>query len=737
MLSAPEEMIGKRRAVLGKLTLTPLVRLSPRKCRPAAWMAPRLIHLRLYNKISRSLQLTLDLRFALFFASFVSPERLKANRQIGFVLPSLPRVSSLFARNDYIYVRSSRAPGVFTVLQTRVPPFEVSVAKNRLYRNKAKPQKASVTGAFWKTGSSLNSLIAHRSYWGASGTNVAAAWRSVPTVRTIVRYRVIDSVQTQGDSRRIERGRQGLRRREHLPAVFPNSSSWLFALRPSRPSWSGSVGVLAHLPSEGTIASRAQASSSGLVGEYGSSRRFEYWTQKLERGENPPAQVRNPGPTGGNVLSPHGGLFRWLFVLRPPARGWRGSREIPTRSPLEAVVASRAYLSIWRLGVGKDNVRNPASVGGSTLSVRIGLFSRWLFELLPNLRGWRGSLGVPARPTRAVVATSKVQLLGSTVAEYRDIRRPASVGGNMLSGRSGLFHRWTPGSRGWRGSFEVAARSTIGTVAARRKQLLDSRPNDSGGIRNPASVGENTLSGRGGLISGLLYGPLSSARGWRESFAVPARSTPRAVGSSRTHPLHSRLPDEHGDPRHSEHWWREFPKREDRHVVPRSSMAGGGKMREDLSATPSRESSDPMTGKASPPAPRVGGKLFYRPLFAVGLAVPITHALLTPIVSEHSRFKTLPHNVIARALPGGDVASARLVHVNRRAKSLATPTNGKSVGTTAEQSYQSRATADLAGRNRGILRELVASRRDMQVLSQCVYEIIVDRVRREKERIGH
>jgi hypothetical protein len=737
VLSAPEEMIGKRRAVLGKLTLTPLVRLSPRKCRPAAWMAPRLIHLRLYNKISRSLQLTLDLRFALFFALFVSPEGLRVNRRIGFISRSLTRIRYPFARNDHLYGRSRRAPAARPLLQTRVLSAESSLITKRLYPNDTESQKASVTAAFWKSSSSRNDLLAHRNYFGASGINVAAAWRGVQTIRTRVKYGVVNTARTPGDSRRAK-GEQPVQRWQHLPALYQSSASWAFALGPSLRGWRGSVVVSAHWPFGGSIASTAHALASRLVVEYGSSRPSELWTQKLRRAENPAAVARSQGSTSGNILSAPESLLRRLFAIRPGSLRSRGSPEVPVGSPVGADFASGAYLSISRLLVRKDNVRNPASVGGDTLPARIGLFSRSLVELLPTAAGWRGFLKLLARLTRALVATSRVQLLASAVVDSGDIRVPAFLGGNTLFPGGAFFYRSMPGTRGRRGSSEISARSTAESAAAWRRQLLASRAINSGNLRTLGSVGGTTLSSRSRLFSPWLYGPLSSPRDERETFAVPARPTTRAIRSSTAHAPDSAFPYEHGHPSRSEDRERKYPEPEDGHVAARSSVFSGGKMREDLSAGLSRKSSHPVIGKASQPGSPIRDKLFHRTLFSVALGLPTTQALLTPIVSGHSRFTSLPQSVGARALPGGDVASVGLVHVHRRAKSVATAANGKSVETTGEQSrYHSIVPAGLAARNRGALRELVASRRDMQVLSQCVYEIIVDRVRREKERIGH
>ena len=749
---SPDEMTGKRLCSFLRLALTSPLRLPLRKCGLSAWTGARLFHLRLCsNKMPRSVRLRLDLHLAFFFRSFVRLETPKASWPTGLAWHSLPSMSHLQTIRTVLAYRVVEAaargqgdrrhpehwgqgldprrenlPALVRGLASapgntrEASKLALSGRGGLLYRPIPRGRRGSFAVPARST---LGAIIASRAHALGSGLAVE-----------------------HGDPRRPEHWGQGLDpRRGNLPALVRSLGSAagntpealyagsaaispdatrrkasqltlsgggglfygrLFALRaldpitpalpqPSLRAWSRSFAVPEGSTLGAIIASRARPLGSGLAVEQADPRRPEHWGQGLDpRRENLPARVRSLAFAAGNTTE---ALYAAIAAI---------SSDVISRK------ASKPLLS-----------------GGG------GLFYGRLFALRaldpttralpqPRLRAWSRSFAVPGRSTLGAILVQRALPLRSGLAvEQGDPRRPEHWGQGLDPRRENL--------PAWVRSLASAAGNT------REALYAGSAAIPSGALSQKAS--RPALSGGGGLSYRRLFALRPIPGGGRGSVAFPAGSTLGAIIASRAHPFGSGLAVEQGDPRRPEHGRQGLDPRREMPALVRSLASAAGSTREALYAGSAAISSDALRRKASQPALSGGAGLFYRRLFALQPLDTITLALPTPILRGRSRLKSITQSLLPGHLPGeGDSASPRLVHVDYRAASIPMRKEEKSVGTTVEQSRSySIAEADSGGRKAGGLSELkAATHRDMQVLSQRVYELIVDRVRREKEKLG-
>ena len=737
---SPDEMTGKRLSSFLRLALTSPLRLPLRKCGLSAWTGARLFHLRLCsNKMPRSVRLRLDLHLALFFRSFVRLEAPKASWPTGLAWHSLPSMSHLQTIRTVVAYRlveaAARGQG-----DRRHPEHGGEGFDPR--RGNLPARVRGLASAPGNTREASKLALSGRG--GLLYRPIPRGWKGSfaaparPTLGAIIASRAhplgSGLAVEHGDPRRPEHRGQGLDpRRGNLPArvrslgsaagntpeaLYAGSAAIssdalsrkalqlalsgggglfyrrLYALRPIPRGWRGSFTVPARSTLGAIIASRAHPLGSGLAVEHGDPRRPEHWGQGRDpRRENLPAPVRPLGSAAGNTP--------------------------------EALYAASAATSS---DATSRKALKPALSGGG------GLFYRRLFALRaldpitralpqPSLRAWSRSFAVPARSTLGAILVQRAHALGSGLAvEHGDPRRP---------------EHWGQGLDPRRENLPAPVRSLASAAGNTREALhAGSAAISSDALRRKAS--QLTLSDGGGLFYRRLFALRPIPRGERGSFAFPAGSTLGAIIASRAHPLGSGLAVEHGDPRRPEHGGQGLEPRREMPALVRSLASAAG--REALYAGSAAISSDAKSRKASQPALSGGAGLFYRRLFALQpLDDPITLALPTPILRGRSRLKSITQSLLPGHLPGeGDSASPRLVHVDYSAASIPIRKEEKPVGSTVEQSRSySIAEADSGGRKAGGLSELkAATHRDMQVLSQRVYELIVDRVRREKEKLG-
>ena len=208
---------------------------------------------------------------------------------------------------------------------------------------------------------------------------------------------------------------------------------------------------------------------------------------------------------------------------------------------------------------------------------------------------------------------------------------------------------------------------------------------------------------------------------------------PEPILAPRVHPWRSGSPVEAGLGEPGEQWLDQG--RENSPILDRSRPIAAGDTPDALAAATTAVSSRAKGWRAAMPVLSGGGGLLHRRAFSLRASNQTMLRLPGP---DMRGLKESDQNLQGDLPAAGDTSPPRLVHVERSAGSIPRQSEAKpaEAGEERSRSY-SMAEPGFARRKAGAITDLKAATRwDIQTVAQQVYELIVDRVRREKERLG-
>jgi hypothetical protein len=469
---------------------------------------------------------------------------------------------------------------------------------------------------------------------------------------------------------------------------------------PSPGGRSGPFDVPARLTSGAILASRVHPWRSGLTVGHGDAARREQEGQLVEPGrENPPALDRD--------------------------------RPIPTDDTPETSAAAAA--AIFSRAKGRQ-APTPSLLGNGGLFLRRP-FALWTLDSIPltlpppSSGGRSGPFAVLARSSLGPILARRVRPLRSRLTVgHGDVTR---------RGREGQWvESWRENPPALDRSRPIAGNDTPETSAVAGAAIF------SGAKARQAAMPRLLGSGRFFLqrpfaLRTLDPIPLSlpppSPGGRCGPFAVPARSTLEPILGPRVHPWRSGSPVEAGLGEPGEQWLDQG--RENSPILDRSRPIAAGDTPDALAAATTAVSSRAKGWRAAMPVLSGGGGLLHRRAFSLRASNQTMLRLPGP---DMRGLKESDQNLQGDLPAAGDTSPPRLVHVERSAGSIPRQSEAKpaEAGEERSRSY-SMAEPGFARRKAGAITDLkAATRRDIQTVAQQVYELIVDRVRREKERLG-